>query len=140
MNITGMVGFVLIANNYENFEEASKEFYLVSPLRIIVETIQGLHTIQIMPSIILLGASIGTCVSSICDKIEQQVDAIALAHRMPQINEFIERKSREVSSEDAEIACAICLENLQDAESKVVQLDCDRGHVFHPDCLKQWMI
>ena len=69
MNITGMVGFVLIANNYENFVETSDEFYLITPLSIVVETIQGLHTIQIMPSVIILGASIGSCVSSICDKI-----------------------------------------------------------------------
>lgn len=35
--------------------------------------------------------------------------------------------------------CAICLE-LFDENSKVIQLNCDEGHIFHAACLEKWVV
>jgi hypothetical protein len=34
-------------------------------------------------------------------------------------------------------SCCVCLEDFQKDE-EIVELHCGKGHIFHPNCIKDW--
>ena len=48
------------------------------------------------------------------------------------------KKFSSVKTRTTDDACAICLENFKNTD-KVSELDCDDKHVFHSNCLHNWL-
>ena len=62
--------------------------------------------------------------------------------RIPGVNKFILSKSRKwEATKDAEADnCAICLEDYsQNPNKEVAELGCDQRHLFHVECLTEWV-
>ena len=77
-----------------------------------------------------------------CAILNGSVPKFKYVSKIPGITKFINSKSREYKKdrdgEDAE--CSICLQNFKDEPDKMIaELNCSSKHVFHKDCLIQWV-
>ena len=54
---------------------------------------------------------------------------------------FIESRARAYDAEkDSEPMCPICMVNFADEPEKLVaELNCSNKHIFHAECLSQWV-
>lgn len=62
--------------------------------------------------------------------------------RIPGINNFVQEQARPYdATRHGEVPqCAICLENFSETDGKqVAELNCSAKHIFHADCLKEWL-
>mmetsp|Transcript_21761 Transcript_21761/g.47552 ORF Transcript_21761/g.47552 Transcript_21761/m.47552 type:complete len:295 (-) Transcript_21761:71-955(-) len=66
------------------------------------------------------------------DAQEREARAKELDHLLE-----VEAGSLISNSSDSQLQCVICLQNL-DSRDKVIQLPC--RHIFHPDCIRDWLI
>eukprot|EP01028_Stygiella_incarcerata_P002807 TRINITY_DN152_c0_g1_i1.p1 TRINITY_DN152_c0_g1~~TRINITY_DN152_c0_g1_i1.p1 ORF type:complete len:309 (-),score=79.69 TRINITY_DN152_c0_g1_i1:77-1003(-) len=51
----------------------------------------------------------------------------------------VEQKNDEIADADLPSTCPCCLEEFED-DDQIWILPCDRKHIFHPQCIKQWLV
>ena len=65
--------------------------------------------------------------------------------RLPGVKQFLEKRARQfnptTNNIDKEIEqCVICLDDFRENDGKkIAELNCNEKHIFHLDCLKEWI-
>ena len=58
---------------------------------------------------------------------------------VPDDSEVLDAQSRHQKQSDVGGTCSICLIDYELGGPKVSELNCAYSHVFHTDCVKQWL-
>jgi hypothetical protein len=71
--------------------------------------------------------------------LEQQ----SYLQKVPIINNFIDKKAKNyvAPTGGGEVgSCAICMDDFKENDNKkVAELNCSKFHIFHVDCIKEWI-
>lgn len=79
-----------------------------------------------------------SCISCSCDYF---CDGDGIKYNVPRINKWVYNNKRKFdASKDPEEECVICLNSMKEGKNNtVVPLPCHKSHVFHYECLLNWV-
>ena len=108
-------------------------------------TIDVMFWLRLIPLLIL--CCLFSCVCCIiCIVVATQGPEVLNQQRsrvnnVPVLNNFFASHSRRYNQDtDVDSQCAICLESFAESSHKdIAELDCSNKHIFHVECLKQWV-
>ena len=103
--------------------------------------------LRVVPGLTLLTIGLMFCViltlACCCySNSERRSSMRNLNERLPALNLLLQQQSRAYNPEkDNEVeTCIICLENFAESPEKLVaELNCSNKHIFHLDCLRDWV-